>query len=175
MKTYRMDGYNLQEDTVIMLLDCDPDEDFYVGQLLGERAQAIAPGYHFVIHGLAALPETLSVPDDCKGILFNSEQELYARNALLCAQLRHHDSMTRKELTHVHIVQVVGGKQPDGTPMDNKYMADGWYGTVDGTPYWAGPQPTPEAVIATWGGGKAVFDIHAHPSSESNLKEHDHE
>jgi hypothetical protein len=66
----------------------------------------------------------------------------------------------------VHIVQVIGGKQPDGTPMVNKYMADGWYGNVHGSFHWMGPKPTPEAVKAAWRGGKAVFAVHGHSDKQ---------
>ena len=70
------------------------------------------------------------------------------------------------DITCVNIVQVIGGKAPDGTVMANKYMADGWYGNVHGSYEWMGPKPTPEAVKAAWSGGKAVFAVHGHSDKQ---------
>jgi hypothetical protein len=77
MTTYRIDGFNRQNhaEQVTILLDVD-DNDPLQEENMFRRVEAIAgPGFCFHMSQNLFSP----IPDDCKGIVFKGDEELYAR------------------------------------------------------------------------------------------------
>jgi hypothetical protein len=75
MTTYRVDGFNRQNhaERVTILLDRENPNDPLESM---RKAEAIAgPGFYFHMSQNLNSP----VPDDCKGIVFKGDEELYAR------------------------------------------------------------------------------------------------
>ncbi len=74
MTTYRIDGFNHQNHAERVTILLDPNDP--LRQELIRRAQIIA-GPEFCFHRSKNL--NFLVPDDCKGIVFKDDEELYAR------------------------------------------------------------------------------------------------
>jgi hypothetical protein len=74
MTTYRIDGFNRQNHAELVTILLDPTDPLRMD--LYRRAEAIA-GPEFCFH----ISQNLNspIPDDCKGIVFRGDEELYAR------------------------------------------------------------------------------------------------
>ena len=85
MTTYLLHGFDRQDHSknVCILVDCDDDDPDHP---LAIAKKIVGDSICYV----ACQNLDVAVPDDCKGVIFNSDAELYARMPALAPPPRRH-------------------------------------------------------------------------------------